>query len=138
MAVLEILTFPDPRLRIKAKPVDKVTPEMVQLAKDMLETMYKAPGIGLAAPQVGQSIRLLVVDTRPRDLEGRYEITDMTELEKQVQFPITIFNPEIKKKTGKTTYNEGCLSVPGFFETVERAEYNEMEGLNDSGQPLSK
>lgn len=131
--ILEILKYPDPRLRKKADPVTSVTPELVQLAKDMLETMYQSRGIGLAAPQVGQSVRLLVTDTRPRE-GGRYEVEDMTELEKAVEQPFVIFNPVITKKEGRTTFDEGCLSVPGYYETVERYDYIEVEGLNLQGE----
>src|SRR5215469_7949652 len=111
MAILEILKFPDPRLRKKGKPVDKVTPELQQFAKDMLETMYSFNGIGLAAAQVDRQIRLLVCDTRPRE-NGRYKIEDMTESEQKITQPLVLFNPEIIAKKGKTTYDEGCLSVP--------------------------
>lgn len=131
---LEILTFPDPRLRKKAPPVARVTPELVQLARDMLEKMYESRGIGLAAPQVAHSIRLLVADTRPRDTGGRYTMEDMTELELVVPQPFIIFNPVIVKKDGRTTFDEGCLSVPGFYETVERFDYIEVEGLNLEGK----
>lgn len=135
MAVLEILTYPDPRLRRAGKPVAKVTPELAQLAQDMLETMYHSHGIGLAAPQVGESIRLLVMDTRPRE-NGRYKLEDMTDLEKVVNFPLIIFNPVLIAKRGKTSFDEGCLSVPTYFETVERAEYVEVEGLNEKGEKI--
>ena len=132
-SVLEILRYPDPRLRRKALPVEAVTPELVKLAQDMLETMYASKGIGLAAPQVAHSIRLLVTDTRPRE-NGRYTIEDLTDLEKAVEQPFVIFNPVIIKKEGKTSFDEGCLSVPGYFETVDRFDYIEVEGLNLKGE----
>ncbi|MCB0390257.1 MAG: peptide deformylase [Bdellovibrionales bacterium] len=132
--LLEVLKFPDPRLRIKCKPVQEVTPELVQFADDMLETMYASKGIGLAAAQVNRQIRFLVIDTRPRDEEGRYDLTHMTELEKTIEQPIFLFNPEIIKKEGKTTYEEGCLSVPTYFEIVERFNYIEVKGLNKEGK----
>lgn len=131
--LLEVLKFPDPRLRIKCKPVQEVTPELVQFADDMLETMYASKGIGLAAAQVNRQIRFLVIDTRPRDEEGRYDLTHMTELEKTIEQPIFLFNPEIIKE-GKTTYEEGCLSVPTYFEIVERFNYIEVKGLNKEGK----
>lgn len=135
--ILEVLKFPDPRLRKKGVAVMSVTPELKQLAENMLETMYAENGIGLAAPQVGQSVRLLVIDTRPRNEEG--EITDegLTELEKQVPQPIVIFNPEILVAKEKTTYDEGCLSVPGFYETVERNKYVEVKGLDIDGREFT-
>lgn len=125
MSILKILTFPDPRLREVAKPVEKFTPELKKLAEDMLETMYDANGIGLAAPQIGELIRMLVIDTRPRDEKGRrYKYEEMTELEQKIQQPLVLINPEIVSGTGKTTFDEGCLSVPGYYETVER--FNEV------------
>lgn len=132
--VLEILKFPDPRLRNKGVAVTEVTPELKKLAEDMLETMYAARGIGLAAPQVGQSVRLLVIDTRPRDEDGNIDESAMTELERQIPQPLVIFNPEIIVAQEKTTYEEGCLSVPGFYETVERSKYVEVKYLDINGQ----
>lgn len=133
MAILEILKFPDPKLRKKGVAVKEVTPELQQLAQDMLETMYSFKGIGLAAAQVDRQVRLLVTDTRPRE-NGRYKPEEMTDLEKAVTQPLIIFNPEITKKEGKTTYDEGCLSVPTYFETVERFNWIEVTGLDISGQ----
>lgn len=133
--VLEILKFPDPRLRKKGKPVDKVTPELTQFAKDMLETMYSFNGIGLAAAQVDKQIRLLVCDTRPRE-NGRYKLEDMTEMEQKIEQPMTLFNPEIVAKKGKTTYDEGCLSVPTYYETVERFDEITVKALDINGNPI--
>lgn len=132
--ILEILKYPDPRLRRKGVAVKEVTPELKQLAENMIETMYAERGIGLAAPQVGESIRLLVIDTRPRDEDGQVTDEGMSDLERAVPQPIVIFNPEIYKSEGKTTYDEGCLSVPGFYETVERKLYIEAKGLDINGQ----
>ena len=136
MAILEILKFPDPRLRKKGVAVKEVTPELKTLAEDMLETMYSFKGIGLAAAQVDRQVRLIVLDTRPRE-NGRYKLEDLTELEKAVPQPLIIFNPEITKKTGKTTYDEGCLSVPTYFETVERYDLIEVKGLDIDGKPFT-
>lgn len=133
---LEILTFPDPRLKQKSVTVKEVTDAHRELAKNMLETMYDAPGIGLAAPQVGELIRLLVIDTRPKDDDGNILLEEMTELERAVPQPLVIFNPEIIVAEGKTTYEEGCLSVPTFYETVNRALYVEAEGLDVNGLPM--
>src|SRR4051812_11390308 len=110
--VREVLKFPDPRLRKKGLAVTKVTPELQKLAEDMIETMYDENGIGLAAPQLGESIRLLVIDTRPTDDDGNPTTEGLTELEAAVPQPLVIFNPEIKVREGKTTWEEGCLSVP--------------------------
>ena len=137
LALLEVLKFPDPRLRKKCQPVVKVTKEMKQFAADMLETMYHHKGIGLAAAQVNRQIRFLVADTRPRDEQGRYDNSQMGELEMKVNQPIKIFNPVIVEKRGKTSYDEGCLSVPTYYETVERFEWIRVEGLNETGEPIS-
>jgi len=134
MAVLRIHTYPDPILKQIAKPVEKVTPELVEFAHNMLETMYAAPGIGLAAPQVGQSIRLLVIDIRVRGEDGNVDESQMTEMEKQVKFPLIFFNPEILEASGKTTFEEGCLSVPGYVEEVSRAAYVEMTYTDVNGE----
>lgn len=133
--ILEILKFPDPKLRKKGRPVESVTPELAQLAKDMLETMYSFNGIGLAAIQVDRQIRLLVCDTRPRE-NGRYKLEDMTELEQKIEQPLVLFNPEIVSKKGKTTYDEGCLSVPSYYETVERFDEIEVKALDIDGKPI--
>jgi peptide deformylase len=133
MALLEILKFPDPRLRKKCKPVTEVTDELRVFANDMLETMYHSKGIGLAAAQVNRQIRFLVTDTRPRE-GGRYKPEDQTELEALIPQPLFLFNPVITKKRGRTTFDEGCLSVPTYFETVERADYIELEALDVNGQ----
>lgn len=136
MAVLEILKFPDPRLRKKGLPVEEITDELRQFAADMLETMYHHRGIGLAAAQVNRQIRFLTADTRPKDERGRYDSEEFSELEKAVEQPVQIFNPVIVKKEGKTTYDEGCLSVPTYFETVERYDSIEVEGLDVNGNKI--
>ena len=135
MAILEILKFPDPRLRKKGKPVAEVTDELRAFAQDMLETMYSFKGIGLAAAQVDRQIRFLVTDTRPRE-GGRYKPEEQTELEAKVEQPLFLFNPVIVKKRGKTTYDEGCLSVPTYYETVERFDWIEVEALNLQGEKI--
>lgn len=137
MAILEVLKFPDPRLRKVSEPVVEVTPELKEFSQDMLETMYEERGIGLAAPQVNKLIRLLIVDTRPKGKDGRYELKEMTELEQKVPQPFIIFNPEIIEKEGETTFDEGCLSIPGYYETVKRFEYIEVKGLDQDGKELS-
>ncbi len=126
MAILKILTFPDARLREVSKVVEKFDSELKTLSENMIETMYAAKGIGLAGPQVGEGKRLVVIDTRPRDEKGqRYQYEEMTELEKAIVQPLILINPKITHGDGKTTYDEGCLSVPTYFETVER--FNEIE-----------
>lgn len=140
MALLEVLKFPDPKLRRKCKAVDKVTADLRALARDMLETMYNSRGIGLAAAQVDRLVRLVVIDTRkPQDedsKETRYELGGETELEQLIKQPLVLFNPVVIKKQGKTTFNEGCLSVPTYYEIVERALYVEVEALNENGEKI--
>ena len=133
---LKVLRYPDPKLRRKAQPVIAVTDELRKLATDMLDTMYDENGIGLAATQVGETVSLLVIDIRSRDESGQPTVEGLTELEKAVAQPLVIFNPEIRVKRAETSYEEGCLSVPGFFESVERAEYVEVHGLDQNGKPL--
>lgn len=139
MAILEILKFPDPKLRRKCLPIKKVTSEHKKFAESMLETMHSFNGIGLAAAQVDRLERLIVVDTRrPEgdDAEARYELGGETELEKAIVQPLILINPVITKKEGKTTYNEGCLSVPTYYEVVERALVIEVDALNIKGEKV--
>ena len=119
MAILKILEFPDPRLRTRARPIAEVTDEIRTLAADMLETMYAAPGIGLAATQVDVHKRLLVADVS----------TDKDE-------PHVLINPEILTKDGVEVMEEGCLSVPGYYEEVERAEAIRVRALGLDGEPF--
>lgn len=133
--VLKILTYPDPRLREVSKAVTEFGPELKSFAEDLLETMYAENGIGLAAAQVGELKRMLVIDARPRSTGGRYESNDnMTDLEKKITQPLVIINPEIIKGEGSTTFDEGCLSVPSFFETVERHELVQLRYQDLSGR----
>jgi peptide deformylase len=116
MAKLKILEFPDPRLRTKATPVGSVDDALRVLIGDMFETMYDAPGIGLAATQVDVHKRLLVTDVSPDNSE-----------------PHVLINPEILEKDGVIVTDEGCLSVPGYYEEVERAEHIRVRFLDRSG-----
>ena len=119
MAVLKILEYPDPRLRIQAAPVPAVTDEIRQLAADMLETMYAAPGVGLAATQVDRHIRLIVLDVS--------ETRDQ---------PHVLINPEILSREGAETGEEGCLSVPGVTEEVGRAARVRVKALDQAGKAI--
>ena len=122
MAVLEILEFPDPRLRTKAKPVTQVTEATRRLIADMLETMYEAPGIGLAATQVNVHERLLVIDVS----EDR-------------NHPLVFINPEITVLDPDLgEYDEGCLSVPGFYETVSRPRRIKVTALDSNGESFTR
>lgn len=116
MALIEILHFPDPRLRKKAIPVDKVDDQVRQTVRDMFETMYNAPGIGLAATQVNIQQQIIVIDVS----EDKSE-------------PVCLINPVIIVKDGEEEMQEGCLSVPGIFENVRRAESITVQALNQQG-----
>ncbi|MEE4145234.1 MAG: peptide deformylase [Halieaceae bacterium] len=122
MAVLEILEFPDPRLRTKAKPVTEVTEATRRLINDMFETMYDAPGIGLAATQVNVHERILVIDIS----ENRDQ-------------PLVFINPEVTVLDPELgEYDEGCLSVPGFYETVCRPSRVSVTALDRDGQSFTR
>ena len=124
MALREILKFPDPRLKQVANPVETITDELRELAQDMCEAMYDEPGIGLAAPQVGEALRLFVIDTEWNDED--------TERNAEV-----LINPEFIKKEGKTTWEEGCLSVPDYTAEVERASEVTVRALNLEGEEVT-
>ena len=119
MAILSILHYPDPRLRNKATPVTQVDDTIRALVDDMFETMYQAPGIGLAAPQVNVFKRLIVID-----------------ISEDRNSPLCLINPEIVYKDGIETMEEGCLSVPGIYEPVERARQIRVRALGRDGKPL--
>ncbi len=133
---LKIFTYPASILKQVAKPVEVFDEELKTLVKNMLFTMYKAPGIGLAAPQVGISKRLFVMDI---DFD-REEITNpegKTEYQLSNFKPRVIINPEFSKPEGEVLYEEGCLSVPGIYEEVKRSEkillnYQDLEGNKHS------
>ncbi|MCV6614365.1 MAG: peptide deformylase [Cellvibrionaceae bacterium] len=122
MAILEILEFPDPRLRTTATPVAEVNDEIRQLVADMFETMYAAPGIGLAATQINVHKRVVVID--------------VSEAQDQ---PLVFINPQIEVLDAELLheYDEGCLSVPGFYETVSRPERIRVTALDADGQEFS-
>jgi len=119
MAHLTILHFPDERLRTIAKPVTQVDDALRALIDDMFETMYDAPGIGLAATQVNVHQRLIVIDTSEEKNE-----------------PLVLINPEILEKSGEEEMDEGCLSVPGIYERVQRAERVKVRALDRNGEPF--
>jgi peptide deformylase len=119
LSVLTILEFPDERLRKKAVPVKTVDGNVKKLVDDMLETMYMAKGIGLAATQVNIHQRIVVID-----------------VSEEKDNPLCLINPEIIEKDGVEESEEGCLSVPGFFEKVKRAEHIRVKAINREGQPF--
>jgi peptide deformylase len=119
MAKLTILEFPDPRLRTIAKPVETFDEGLHRLIDDMFETMYAAPGIGLAATQVDVHQRLLVLD-----------------VSEDKSRPLVFINPEILESSGHQVYQEGCLSVPNIYADVTRAERVKVRALDRDGQPF--
>jgi peptide deformylase len=119
MAILDILHFPDARLRNVAQPVEQVDDGVRRLIDDMFETMYEAPGIGLAAIQVNVAKRVIVID-----------VSD------DRSAPLALVNPEILERHGVEEMDEGCLSVPGIYETVQRADRIRFRALDRDGNPF--
>ncbi len=119
MALRQILHHPDPRLRLKAEPVSVFDAALVTLVEDMFETMYAAPGIGLAATQINVQQRVIVID-----------------VSSDKQAPLCLVNPEIIERRGEEEMEEGCLSVPGIFETVGRSDWVRVAALDRHGQPF--
>ncbi len=119
MALLKILQYPDKRLHTIAKPIAVIDEELRRLVADMAETMYSAPGIGLAATQVDRHIRMILVDVSE----------DKNDL-------IVLINPEIVEKDGQSVHEEGCLSVPGIYEKVSRAERIKVRAMGLDGLPF--
>lgn len=119
MPILDILHFPDSRLRNKAKPVSLVDDAVRRFVDDMLETMYQAPGIGLAATQVNDQRRIVVIDVSEDQSD-----------------PLCLINPEILSQQGIEEMDEGCLSVPGVYERVSRADRIRVRALNRQGESI--
>jgi peptide deformylase len=117
MATLNILRYPDPRLKKTAATVKKVDERIRKLVRDMAETMYAAPGVGLAATQVDVHQRVIVIDISPT-----------------MDHLLVLINPEFLQKTGVSTLEEGCLSVPGVYDQVERAERIKVQALDANGK----
>lgn len=122
MAIRTILRYPDKRLRVKAQPVTEVTDAVRALCDDMAETMYAAPGVGLAAPQIGVALRVFVID-----------VASGTEDPSELHYFI---NPEITHRVGETVWEEGCLSFPGIHEEIERAEKVTVRAIGLDGKPF--
>ncbi len=121
MSKLQILHYPDPRLRNVAAPVQTVDATTRKLVGDMFETMYAAPGIGLAATQVNIHQRIIVIDVSDHRNE-----------------PICLINPVVVESEGMEQTEEGCLSVPGVYETVERSDWIRVQGLDEHGEPFDR
>ena len=121
MAVLEIVTYPDSTLTRRAEEVEKVDGKIRKLLSDMVDTMYANGGIGLAAPQVGVSKRVIVVDVRPYDPSASL---------------VSIINPEVVEEGEEIIHEEGCLSVPGCVEGIKRRKWIKVRGLNERGREI--
>jgi peptide deformylase len=117
MATFPIRTYPDPVLRMKARPVTEIDGDMRRLIDDMFETMYEAPGVGLAAPQIGMPLQVVVCDIG----EG----------------PFHLINPTMEETKGSWTYEEGCLSVPERFWPIKRSAYARASGVDVDGKPVA-
>jgi len=123
MALREVLQFPDKRLRVVSQPVAEITEAIRVLAADMCDVMYDEPGIGLAAPQVGEAIRMFVIDTEwSEDGASRN--------------PQVMINPEFLRREGKITWEEGCLSVPDYTADVERSSHVTIRALDLDGKEI--
>ena len=121
MALRDIITLPDPKLRLVSKPIERFDADLRRLIDDLFETMYEAPGLGLAAIQIAEPIRLLVVDSAPKD--GPRE-------------PLALINPEILWSSDeRRTYEEGCLSIPEYYEEVERPSSVRVKYIDREGKP---
>ena len=124
MALRDIITIPDPKLRLISKPLERVDADLQKLIEDMFETMYDAPGIGLAAIQIAEPIRLLVVDPAPKDAPRE---------------PLALINPEIVwSSDARSTYEEGCLSIPEYYEEVERPASVRVKFIDRDGKPQER
>lgn len=121
MAIRTILHYPDPRLRQKAQPVTQITPELERLISDMAETMYAAPGVGLAATQIGEPHRIFIVDVAAEDEPSNL---------------LVFINPEIVAQEGSEQGPEGCLSFPGVTEEIKRAQKVTVRALDRTGKPF--
>jgi peptide deformylase len=121
MALLPILEYPDPRLKKVATPVTAFTPDLVRLVRDMAETMYTAPGVGLAATQVDVHKRVIVIDVS----QAKDDL-------------VVLVNPEIIAASGEVECEEGCLSVPGYYDTVYRAAQVTVRARNELGEPFER
>jgi peptide deformylase len=117
MAILEIREYGEPVLREKSLAVKEITPEILNLIRDMAETMYTASGVGLAAPQVGVSKRIIIIDGEEEGL-------------------IVLINPTMVKSEGEVIEEEGCLSIPGVYSEVKRSSKVTVKALNESGEPI--
>ncbi|MDO8494895.1 MAG: peptide deformylase [Deltaproteobacteria bacterium] len=123
MSILPIVIYPDPALKTKCEPVAEVTKEIQKILDNMAETMYAAPGIGLAAPQVGITQRLIVIDVSSREEGAPKKLYQLV-------------NPKIVAREGEIEWEEGCLSIPGFLQNMKRSAKVTVEALDKKGKPI--
>lgn len=125
MSILPIIIFPHPVLKNRAKEVESITPEILALLSDMAETMYAAPGIGLAANQIGQLVRAIVID-----------VDDPEDKDEEKYGLLKLLNPEIVSFSGTIDSEEGCLSIPEVRETIQRHEIVTVQAINEKGEEI--
>ena len=123
MALREVVQFPDPRLKKVSESISEVSDEIRELARDMIDVMYDEPGIGLAAPQVGASVRMFVIDTEWSEEDAQRN-------------PVVMINPEFIHKEGKITWEEGCLSVPDYTAEVDRPAHVTVKAIDLDGKEI--
>lgn len=121
MTVRDLVLYPDPLLQARCRPVEAITAEVRQLIDDMVETMYDAPGVGLAAPQVGSDLRIVVMDCSDKEAPAELRV---------------LINPEIVARRGELVWEEGCLSIPGVYDKVTRAAHIRVRALDREGKPI--
>lgn len=122
MSLREILKYPDKRLRKKCEPVGEIDNKILKLLDDLADTMYKAPGVGLAAPQVGENLRIIVIDVSTKEEDNNL---------------LELINPVISKSGGKQDSEEGCLSIPGFYSNITRKNSIVVEALDRKGNEIN-
>jgi len=121
MSLKDILIYPEKKLRKKSQPIEKIDKKIQKLLDDLAETMYHAPGVGLAAPQIGENLRALVVDISTKDEENNL---------------MELINPEIKYSSGTQSSEEGCLSIPGYYSNITRKKTITVEALDRNGDKI--
>ncbi len=137
MELIEILKYPDPKLRIKAKPLDKDSISAdIPFIKSLVYTMYKADGVGLAATQVGINKRVIAIDMSRKSNKSKILSLSESNILTENEGLVIAVNPEIIFRDGKTVYEEGCLSIPGFNADIERAECIRVKTINISGEEV--
>ena len=154
MALREVLKYPDPLLKVKAAPVEEVDDEGRALIRDMMETMYKEAGLGLAATQIGVAKRVIVLDVPDKEIGADAEVRSVSEIKAEraieqqkmdagdyegkahTRYLLRLVNPEIISSSGEVVFEEGCLSLPGIVADVKRPAYIHLKALDEEGAPV--